>query len=100
MQFHRDLLAGLPRPLRELLAVPGVGPKTAARLLGETNVRSVRGLLRAARRGQLQRLRGFGPRREANLAAAAGQLLAERTSPPAPLPGGEGNAGGAGVRNS
>src|SRR5919205_3855182 len=71
MQFHDDLLAELPRPLRELLAVPGVGPKTAQRLIDELGIRSVRGLARAARQGRLQKLRGFGPARERRLGLAA-----------------------------
>ena len=49
MQFHQDLLAELPKPLRELMAVPGIGPKTAKRLMEELGVRSPRGVVHAAR---------------------------------------------------
>ena len=76
MQFNDDLLAELPRPVRELLAVPGVGPKTAERVTRELGIRSVRGLARAARQGRLQKLRGFGPARERRLGLAAEALLA------------------------
>jgi DNA polymerase (family 10) len=75
MQFHEELLAELPRPMRELLAVPGVGPKTAARLIDELRVESVEALARAAREGRLRQLRGFGPRREQQLGLAAESLL-------------------------
>jgi DNA polymerase (family 10) len=71
MQFHQDFLQELPKPLRELLAVPGIGPKTAQRLIDELGVRSPRGVIGQARKGRIQRLHGFGPTREAQLAAAA-----------------------------
>ena len=88
MQFHQDLLAELPKPLRELLAVPGIGPKPADRLMSELRIRSPRGVLHHARHGRLQRLRGFGPTRESQLATAAEQLLTPHptTQPPPPLP--------------
>src|SRR5689334_4131577 len=77
MQFHVDLIAELPPALRELLSVPGVGPKTAERLIRELDVRSVEQLAEAAEQGRLRRLRGFGPRRERRLGeAAAAQRLA------------------------
>ena len=77
MQFHEQLLAELPRPLRELLEVPGVGPKTAERLIRELGIRSVRGLAHAARQGRLRTLRGIGPIRERQLGQAAESLLAQ-----------------------
>ena len=77
MQFHDELLAELPRPFRDLLAVPGVGPKTAQRLIDELGIRSVRGLARAARQGRLRRLRGIGAVRERQLGLAAQALLAQ-----------------------
>jgi DNA polymerase (family 10) len=71
-----EILAALPRAQRELLSVPGVGPKTARRLQRELGVRSVSGLVRAATRGRIRALRGFGPRREQRLAEAARSVLA------------------------
>jgi DNA polymerase/3'-5' exonuclease PolX len=55
--------------------VPGVGPKTAYRLERELGIRSVRGLVRAARHRKLRKLRGFGEKRERQLAEAAESLL-------------------------
>ena len=78
MQFHEDLLAELPEPVRELLSVPGVGPVTAARLIQHLDVRSVADLAQAAAEGRLQALRGIGPVREAQLGAVATRILAER----------------------
>src|SRR5881409_1552781 len=75
MQFYVELIAELPPPLRELLSVPGVGPRTAQRLMDELGIRSVRGLARAARQRRLRKLRGFGPLRERRLGEAAEALL-------------------------
>ena len=77
MQFHDDLLAELPRPLGELLKVPGIGPKTANRLIQQLGIRSVRGVVRAARRHQLQTLPGIGSVRERQLGSAAETVLAQ-----------------------
>jgi DNA polymerase (family 10) len=77
MQFHQEILAELPRPYRELLTVPGIGPKTAELLMNELGIRSVRGLAQAARRRRLRKLRGIGPVREQRLGAAAEALIAE-----------------------
>jgi DNA polymerase (family 10) len=75
MQFHDDLLAELPRPFRELLSVPGIGPKTAARLMGEAEIFGLEDLIKAAGEGRLHRLRGIGLRREASWGEAAAHLI-------------------------
>lgn len=75
MQFADDLLAELPGPYRELLRVPGVGPRTARRLMRDLGIRGVPGLARAARLGRLQALPGIGPVREQRLREAAEALL-------------------------
>ena len=77
MQFHQELLAELPPPLRDLLEVPGVGPRTAIRLIRELRIRSVAELADAARQGRLRTLRGIGVVRERQLGAAAEALLVE-----------------------
>ena len=79
MQFEDELLAECPPEVRALLCVPGVGPKTAQRLISELGVRSIEDLVRVARAGELQKLRGFGPRRESRLLAAA-ELLREQAA--------------------
>jgi DNA polymerase (family 10) len=78
MQFHVELIAELPPALRELLSVPGVGPKTAERLIRELDIRSVAQLAEAASRGRLRALRGIGEIKERRLGEAAATLqLAE-----------------------
>ena len=75
MSFHDELIAAEPRPIRALMTVPGIGPKTADRLVGEAKVRGLKSLARAARQGRLQRLRGIGPASERAWGEAAELLL-------------------------
>ena len=75
MRFHDELLAELPPAMRALLEVPGIGPRTARRLVTELGIKSVRGLARAARQQRLRRLHGIGPVRERRLGQAAEALL-------------------------
>jgi DNA polymerase (family X) len=75
MQFVDDLMDQLPPALRALLGVPGVGPKTAARLIHDLGIASVAELAEAARAGRLQKVRMIGRVRERQLGAAAEALL-------------------------
>jgi DNA polymerase (family 10) len=77
LSFHDELLAELPRPLRTLMTVPGIGLKTAERLVTERGVRGLRSLARAARQGRLRTLRGIGEARERAWGEAAEALLAQ-----------------------
>jgi DNA polymerase/3'-5' exonuclease PolX len=77
MSFHDELIAAEPRPIRTLMQVPGIGPRTADRLVGGLHIRSLKGLASAARRGRLRRLRGIGPARERAWGAAAEQMLTQ-----------------------
>jgi DNA polymerase (family 10) len=80
MQFYDEILAALPRGYRELLSVPGIGPKTAQRLMVELGVCGLRDLADAARSGRLRALRGIGPLREQRFGEAAAALLAQLRS--------------------
>ena len=84
MQFHDELVEQLPPALRALLAVPGIGPKTAERLIEKLHVRTARGVVRAAEQGKLRTLPMIGERLEAKLGAAAGRLIAARGGRRAP----------------
>lgn len=65
-----------PRGVRELLRIPGIGPKRASRLFHEAGVTTARRLIGAARAGRLRAMRGFGPRAEADMLQAASAYLA------------------------
>jgi DNA polymerase (family 10) len=78
LTFYEDLLEDQPAHIRALMAVEGIGPKTAQRLYAGLGVRTVDDLIAAADQKQVQMLFGFGVVREASLAqaarAVAGQL--------------------------
>ncbi len=63
-QIHTDLLAEFPPTLLDLLRLQGVGPKTAALLYREINVRSVEELEQAIAAGRVRELKGMGAKKE------------------------------------
>ncbi len=73
---HDALLDELGEPLVSLLSVPGIGPKTAVRLVQELQVHSLDELREAAASGRIQALRGFGVRSEARIAHAVDAQVA------------------------
>jgi len=60
----RDLQKKLPAGLTDLLAVPGLGPKRVKALYRELGIHTAVQLERAARKGQLRALEGFGEKTE------------------------------------
>jgi DNA polymerase (family X) len=77
MGIHEALLEDVGEPVISLLALRGVGPKTAIRLVRELGIASLEDLAIAARSGQIQTLRGFGPKRERQLGEQAEARLIE-----------------------
>ncbi|MGI8913313.1 MAG: helix-hairpin-helix domain-containing protein [Chloroflexota bacterium] len=75
MQFYDDFVDALPPVKRELLAIPGVGSKTAQRLETELHLYSAQAVVEAAQAGRLQTLRGIGSVRERQLGEAAATLV-------------------------
>jgi DNA polymerase (family 10) len=71
LAFYEDLLEDQPAHIRALMAVDGIGPKTAQRLYAGLGVRTVDDLIVAAERKQVRMLFGFGEVRETRLAQAA-----------------------------
>jgi len=80
MTFYDELVEDAPPAVRALMAVEGVGPKTALRLSDGLGVATPRELLAAAESGKIRALYGFGPHREALLAEAARALLPAATA--------------------
>jgi DNA polymerase (family 10) len=64
LPLRKELQAELPAGLRELLHVPGLGPKKAALLFKERNITSIAELKAAAQQGRIRDIRGFGARTE------------------------------------
>lgn len=72
LAFYDELLEDqIPDGVRALMALDGVGPKTAYRLHDELGLSGPRDVLSAAERGKISALFGFGALREARLAEAA-----------------------------
>lgn len=74
MDVHSALLDEVGEPMLSLLAVEGIGPKTAIRLISELQLETLEDLATALGSGQVRSLRGFGSRREAQLASAVERL--------------------------
>ena len=64
LAYHDELLREFPPPLLELLELPGLGPKTVARLYHELGVASLDELEAAARAGRIRTLPRLGEKRE------------------------------------
>jgi DNA polymerase (family 10) len=60
LTFYEKLKAQVPATALELLRVPNVGPKTAARLHQELGINSLADLKAAAESGKLSKIKGFG----------------------------------------
>ncbi len=60
LQYYNRLQEKAPPGVRELLRVPGIGPRTAGRLYRELGITSLAELKRAAEEGRLATLKGFG----------------------------------------
>ena len=71
--YYERLRAQFPGGLLELVHRPGIGPKTARRLLVELGVQGPTELLEAIDAGRLAGLKGFGARKIALLRAAVEQ---------------------------
>ncbi|MDQ7793872.1 MAG: PHP domain-containing protein [bacterium] len=63
-RYLEDLRQQIPPGLRQVMAVSGVGPRTAILLHRELGVADLEGLEAAARAGRLRELPRLGPRRE------------------------------------
>ena len=83
--FYVELCSDLPAEVGRLMAIPGVGPKTALRLHEELGLASATEVYAAAQAGKIRQLYGFGPRRERQLLAGAEAVLAGRPKLYAPL---------------
>ena len=63
--YHTELLEEYPASLLELLKLQGLGPKTVALLYGSLGIKTVDELESEANAGQLDGLRGLGPKKQA-----------------------------------
>jgi DNA polymerase (family 10) len=69
-----ELRAQIPAGVREMIRIPGLGPKRAMVLYRELGIGSVDELLRAIEEGRLAGLRGFGAKTAENIRAGIERL--------------------------
>lgn len=74
LPLRRELCRQVPAGLRELLRLPGCGPKRVQVLHDQLHVSSLAGLRKALHRHAVQKLKGFGPKSEENLLKAVSDL--------------------------
>ena len=70
-EFLERLHEEVPPAIRELLKVPGLGPKRVKLLWHALHIHSLEQLLHAAQEGQIQQLRGFGEKIEQKIIETA-----------------------------
>ena len=61
------VMQGLPKGMFELMEVPGIGAKTAYRLVSDLGVKNLLDLEKAAKEGKISKLEGFGEQSEADI---------------------------------
>jgi len=66
-RHYEELKRAIPRGVVDMLAVPGIGPKTAKLFYDKLNIRSVAALQQAARQGRLAGLPGVQEKTVANI---------------------------------
>lgn len=88
IQEHQDLLASVPPGLPALLDVPGLGPKTVAKLWKETGIAGIDDLKKKLQTDELAKVQGLGPKKIENLRkslqfaqAATGRMLIGQAMP-------------------
>ena len=82
---YEKLRATFPPGVLELMAIPGIGPKTTGRFYTELHVDSPAALAQAIDQGRLNGLAGFGPKKIENLREALRAVAAAPPSSRIPL---------------
>ena len=67
LRQHDELMAEFPPGVMALMAVPGIGPRTADTLYRELDITSIEELERAAQEHRIRSVRGFGEKTEQNI---------------------------------
>ncbi len=74
LAYHQRLRTQVPVGVLDLLAVPGIGPRTVRQLHAELGIDSIDALRAAAQSGGLRHLKGLSPRTEENVLAGIERL--------------------------
>jgi DNA polymerase (family 10) len=76
LPLRQELCKKVPSGLRQLMTIPGCGPKRAMILHKKLKVKSIDDLRQAAANHRISKLKGFGIKTEENIAKALKELLA------------------------
>lgn len=79
IQYLDQLREDFPDGVRNLMAIPGVGPSLARRAYSELGVRDIEGLRQAAQDGTLASLPGFGDKSAENVLRALSRVNKRET---------------------
>ena len=74
LAYHEALRAEVPPTLLELLAIPGVGPRTAGEVWRTLGIATMSALEQAARDGQLRQMKGISAKTEARIVEGIAEL--------------------------
>jgi len=80
LHYYEQLQAQVPPGVVDMLAIPGVGPKTARILWRELGLESIEDVRAAAESGKLRSLPGLGPKSEARLLEGLRELSRARVT--------------------
>jgi len=69
LKYYDDLKASIPAGMREMLEIPGLGPKKIKALHDKLGVDTVEKLEQACKEGKVAELAGFGEKTQTNLCA-------------------------------
>ena len=67
LAYYDELKASIPQGLREILTVPGLGPKKVKALHDQLGIDSIEKLEQACQEGKVAELRGFGEKTQTNI---------------------------------
>jgi DNA polymerase (family X) len=67
LAYYDELKASIPQGLREILTVPGLGPKKVKALYDQLGIDSIEKLEKACNEGKVAELRGFGEKTQTNI---------------------------------
>ena len=73
-KHFEEVMKGLPPQMFDLMEVPGIGAKTAFRLITELGIKSLSDLENAAKRGKIAVIEGFGEQSQADILKSLEEL--------------------------
>jgi len=80
LKYYRELQEKVPPGVLEMLAIPGLGPKTVGAIYAQTGIDTLEKLYRAAQEKRIRELPGMGAKTEYNIKKGIEMLRSTRDS--------------------